>query len=225
MIALLALLLAGRWRAGRVVAAAACAALVALAMPVVSLSLMASLSPPPAPPPTVPPSAIVVLGGDIQKIPGPPGAVLGPLSLERVRAGAALHRATGLPMLVSGGVVDRVGTIGGLMADSLRDDFGTPARWTEPVSFDTWENAFMSAAMLRPDGVGSVYVVTHAWHMRRALLSFERAGLPAVASPVRQDRWPDWRASEFVPRASAWMQSYFALHEWLGLLWYSVRTP
>ena len=222
VLALLAVLLAGRRRWGRAVAAAACALLVLLGMPVVSLSLLASLDPGSEPAGT--PAAIVILGGDVQRAPGPHGAVLGTLSLERVRAGAAMHRSTGLPILTSGGLVDGVGPVGAMMADSLRDDFNTPARWIEPVSFDTWENARFSAALLRREGVEAVYVVTHAWHMRRALLSFRRAGLPAVPAPVRRDRWPDLAASEFVPRASAWAQSYNALHEWLGLLWYSVRS-
>lgn len=224
VLALLALLLAGRRRVGRRAAALACAGLVLLALPVTGLALLASLAPGAMPPLSVPPEAIVILGGDVRRLDEAPGVALGPLSLERVRAGAALHRATGLPILVAGGIVDRTPTaVGTLMAQSLRDDFGVQARWTEAASNDTWENAERSAALLKADGIRSVHLVTHAWHMRRSLLSFSRVGLEAEAAAVRRDRWPDGVPSEFVPRASAWMDSYFGLHEWMGLLYYKVR--
>lgn len=224
MIALIALLFAGRTRAGRIVAALSCAGLVVLALPITGLALLASLDPGPLPPPSVPPAAIVILGGDVQRISGAQGLVVGPWSLERMRAGAALHRLTGLPLLASGGIVDPAGLpIGTLMASGLAEDFATPVRWTESASLDTWENAEQSAALLAQDDVRSVFVVTHAWHMRRALLAFRRVGLEAVPAPVRRDRWPDVTLSEFVPRVSAWTQSYLGLHEWLGLAFYAVR--
>ena len=224
VITLVALLLAGRTRAGRVVAALTCAGLVALSLPVTGLALLASLDPGPLPPPSIPPAAIVILGGDVQRINEAPGLTVGPWSLERMRAGAALHRSTGLPLLSSGGIVDPNGPpIGTLMASGLVGDFAVPVRWTEPVSSDTWANAEQSAALLAQDGVRSVFVVTHAWHMRRALLAFRRAGLEAVPASVRRDRWPDFTPSEFVPRVSAWTQSYLGLHEWLGLIYYMMR--
>ena len=109
-----------RGRAGRVLALLALVAMVLLSLPVVSMALLASLDVPPAAPAGPPPQAIVVLGGDVDRLDDPPGASLGSLSLERVRAGAALHRRTGLPILVSGGVVDDLPlTVGALMAESM----------------------------------------------------------------------------------------------------------
>ena len=78
------------------------------------------------------------------------------------------------------------------MAQSLTDDFRTPPRWVEAKSADTWENARFSADILRAEGITSVYVVTHAWHMRRAVLAFQGTGLtvtvkaavPPGSSPV-----------------------------------------
>lgn len=224
LIGLAALLVARRRRWGRVVAVAAFVTLVALSLPVTALSLLASLDPGPLPPPSSPPAAIVILGGDVQRVYEAPTVTLGPLSLERVRAGAVLHRATGLPILVTGGIVDGTAlAVGTLMAASLTDDFGVPVRWTEQTSFDTWENAELSAALLAADGVRSVYLVTHAWHMQRGLLAFRRVGIEAVPAPVRRDQWPTFMPSEFAPRPSAWLGSYFGLHEWMGLLFYSLR--
>ena len=46
------------------------------------------------------------------------------------------------------------------MADSLRNDFGVTVRWQESQSRTTWENATMTAAMLQPQGIKRVVVVT-----------------------------------------------------------------
>lgn len=221
------MLVRGRW--GRWLALLCLVGLLLLSLPIVSIPLLASLDVPPAspdgpPPQASPPQAIVVLGGDIDRVPDPPGAVLGSLSLERVRAGAALQRRSGLPVLVSGGTVDDLPvTIGLLMAESMTGDFGVPVRWTEATSPTTWENAEYSAAMLRADGISRVYVVTHAWHMRRSLLAFRRASIDAVPAPVRIDPWPRLRPGEFLPRTSAWVNSFYAMHEWVGLAYYTAR--
>lgn len=220
-------LLVLRGRAGRVLAALGLVALVLLSLPVVSMPLLASLDVPndaadaAAGPP---PGAIVVLGGDVNRVPGPPGAAIGALSLERVRAGAVLHRQTGLPVLVSGGVVDDLPvTVGALMAESMAGDFNVPVRWVEARSPTTWENAEYSAAMLKEAGIRRVFLVTHAWHMRRALLSFRRFGIDAVPAPVRPDPLPQGWTGEFLPHSSSWQNSFYAAHEWVGLAYYSLR--
>lgn len=213
-----------RRRAARALVIAAVAGLVLLAMPAIGNALILSLERLPEPRAAMPPAAIVVLGGEIRRIPGSPGADLGPLSLERTRAAAALHRRTGLPILVSGGIAGDVRVaVGSLMAESLIADFDTPPRWVETQSRTTWENAQDSVAILRRAGISSVYLVTNAWHMPRALLAFRRAGLVADPAPVRQDLWPPLTWQQFVPQASVWQRSYFGLHEWIGLAYYALR--
>jgi uncharacterized SAM-binding protein YcdF (DUF218 family) len=167
------------------------------------------------------PQAIVVLSGETDHVlDRTPDAVVGPLTLEREGAAAALWRRTGLPVLVSGGVLrrDKV-AVARLMADSMEHDFGVPVKWVEDRSGTTWENAEDSAAILLPLGIRSVYVVTHAWHERRALMAFRHFGFVPVAAVVQLDA-PD---GDILPSARAWLQSYYALHEWIGLLWYWVR--
>jgi uncharacterized SAM-binding protein YcdF (DUF218 family) len=211
----------------RRLAAVALALLLLLALPIVSGWLLVGLERGlPAASAGPVPQAIVILGGDVRHVPGPPGAeVVGGLTLERLRAGASLARATHLPILVTGG------PIGGraappsaqLMADSLAADFGTPARWVEPASRTTWENARFSAPILRAAGIRSVYVVTHAWHMRRALIAFAPTGLVVTPAPLTPDAAPRLDAAAFEPSSGAWRLSYFALHEWIGCVWYALR--
>jgi uncharacterized SAM-binding protein YcdF (DUF218 family) len=222
--ALLALLLFRRW--GRPLAILVLVPLVLLSVPIVAQVLIVSLDVPagPVPPDGPAPGAIVILSADVERAAAPMDADVGPLTLERERAGAALARRTGLPVLVTGGLVTAPPPVGQMMAASMAADFGVPVRWTEDRSATTWENASFSAPMLRQAGIGRVYLVTHAWHMRRALLAFRRAGIDAVPAPVRMDPGPRWTLGELVPRTSAWERSFFALHEWLGLLFYMVRS-
>ena len=200
--------------------------LLLLAMPAVSGPLLWSLEQglPLTPPGDKPPGAIVILSAELARTGGAhPGVMVGLLTLERLRAGAALERRTHLPVLVSGGRLHRdLPPLAELMRESLIDDFQVPVRWTEDRSRDTWQNARDSAAILRANGIDSIYLVTHAWHERRALIAFRAAGLTVTAAPVLLDRLPTPMPDDFLPSAKSWLTSYYALHEWIGCLWYSL---
>lgn len=174
------------------------------------------------------PGAIVILSAEeLRAVPGGIFAEpdIGPLTLQRLRAGAALHRRTGLPILVTGGVL-RPGSppIAAAMARVLAEEFATPARWVEDRSATTWENAAFSAPLLRADGITAAYLVTHGWHMRRGLLAFRATGYPVTAAPTHLTgpERPDLAA--FVPNAHAWANNQRALHEWIGLAWYALKA-
>lgn len=227
------LALSRRWpRLGKGLAGLALAMLLLLAMPLTSGLLIASLEvglPQDITAPKVdPPAAIVILGGDAAygaPVGGIfPGSGIGALTLERMRAGVLLHRRTGLPILVTGDALeDGVTPIASQMAQALQDDFATPVQWIEPASADTWQNAQFSAVLLRQANIHSVYVVTHAWHMRRAMIAFARTGIAVTPAPIYLDRWPELSLDGFIPRVSSWLASYYALHEWIGCVYYALR--
>ena len=198
--------------------------LLVLAMPAVAGTLLCRLESglPLLPPPGKPPGAIVILGGDVAHM-AATGITVGPLSLERVRIGAALQRKTGLPILVTGGVLGgEPPAVADVMRDSLEQDFRVPVRWVERHSADTWQNARDSAAILRANGIDSIYLVTQPWHERRAMMAFANTAITVTASPGPLDRPPKPLARDFVPRVSAWVTSFYALHEWIGCLWYAL---
>ncbi len=177
----------------------------------------------------VEPGAVVILSGELNHA-EPAGGVLpgddvGPLTLERMRAGVVLARRTGLPLLVTGGVL-RPDTlpIAVLMARDIKAYDSMPVRWVEPRSLDTWQNADYSAALLAKAGVTRVYLVTHAWHMRRSLIAFENFGITAISAPPSLNGWPKMEVDYFVPSVTAWLDSTFALHEWIGCVVYALRV-
>jgi uncharacterized SAM-binding protein YcdF (DUF218 family) len=227
---LLLLALAGfllsRHRAGRILCGLGLAGLLLFALPVTSSLLILAIEDIAPPPVALAPAAIIILSADLTRVGDAPDAVdVGPMSLERLRAGAALQRATGLPVLVSGGVIGPgQPPLATLMAHSLEADFAVPVRWREDASRDTWENARDSAAILQAAGIRSVFLVTHSWHMRRALIAFRRFGLQAEPVPVPFSRRVPLDFGAFIPRTTAWSASYYVLHEWIGCLWYALRT-
>lgn len=216
-----------RPRVGWAVTAVSLAGLLVLSMHGVTSSMLATLERnlPTAPSPDDPPGAIIILAGDSMashSVPG--GHTVGALTLQRLRTGAELHRRTGLPLLVSGGSVPTQSpSLADLMTASLRQDFRVNVRWQEGKSRDTWENARFSAEILLPAGITSVYVVTHAWHMRRAVLAFEGTGLRVTAAPTPLQRPFLLSITDFLPSVASWQVAYFAVHEWVGLVWYRWR--
>ncbi len=222
LLAFVCLLAGGRWRRPGL---AALALLLVLGMPATPILLMAALAAPASPALGPAPEAIVILSAEAVR--APEGLDLNPglLSLDRLRAGAALHRRTDLPILVSGGsFAGSVTSLGAMMARSLEQDFRVDVRWQETKSRDTWENAEFSTAILRQAGISRAYLVTQSWHMRRALLAFSRFGLDVTPAPAHPDVPPRLTVGDFIPRASAWQDSFYAMHEWVGWAYYKLRS-
>ena len=214
--------LVGAWlawqgrRAGAAVAVLGVAATLLLATPMASGLLLASLERAAPAVLAASPGAIIILGAEASN--GPEGPDVGPLTLERLRRGAAVQRETGLPLLVTGGPPGPdAPPLAAAMRAALGQDFAVPVRWQEPAARNTGDNLHLAAALLRQAGIGSAYLVTHAWHMPRAQLEAARAGLPVVPAVVPRPRRPDGRLTDWLPRADCLAMSWLALHEWGGL--------
>jgi uncharacterized SAM-binding protein YcdF (DUF218 family) len=170
--------------------------------------------------------AIVVLsGGTYISAPEYGSDTVGPWTLERLRYAARLYRQTSLPVLVTGGpTLGAHSSEAEQMRDALEQDFGTPVRWLESTGMDTLENATASEKLLREEGITRVLLVTHAWHMRRARLAFEHAGLQVVPAPMGfTTRTEHSVLTSVVPNARGMLTMRTALHELIGLLWYRIR--
>jgi len=143
-------------------------------------------------------------------------------TLRRLAYGAYLQRKTKLPVLVSGGAPygEHISEAE-LMATAMNDLFKVRVKWTEEKSRNTRENAEFSAEILKKSGVRTVILVSHAWHVPRAVIEFRRHGLDVVPAPTEFPSLPEGSWQRYLPRPFYLYQSSLAIHEWLGMLWYA----
>jgi uncharacterized SAM-binding protein YcdF (DUF218 family) len=169
--------------------------------------------------------AIVILGADVRL--GEGQDRLGLQSLDRIVMGAEAYRRLGLPVAVSGGRILGWNTsVAALMKAALIRDFGVPVTWMEDSSRTTYENAVYTAQLLRQANIGTVVVIAQACDLPRAIWSFERAGLHALPWPApRRTRFMVVfsQIDDFLPTTTALNQSFHALHELIGGLYYRLR--
>ncbi len=156
--------------------------------------------------------AIVILcGGGRRGAPevgGDAPSVTGDL---RAIEGAKVARATHLPILVSGSVLEA-----NAMRDLLAADLGTPARWVETASTDTHDNAVFSAKLLAAQDIKRIILVTSSAHMARAVDEFTAAGFEVTAAPAEMWTWDERGPLRFVPSMPALDRSRTGLYEWGG---------
>jgi uncharacterized SAM-binding protein YcdF (DUF218 family) len=165
--------------------------------------------------------AIVVLSGGIYlNAPEYEGDSVNGYVLERLRYAARLHRATGKPILVTGGNPRQATkTEAQVMQESLSSDFFIPVQWVEDQSNTTLDNARLSAPVLQQHGIRRIYLVTHAVHMPRARAAFERAGFEIVPAPTMFTTRAKLIPLDFLPQGPALAMSYYTLHEVIGQVW------
>jgi len=234
LLALIGFLLRLRWpRLGIAAIGCALGALLVLSVPLTGYLLLTKLES------DIPPlaeqtpdalrrraDAIVVLGGGRVVSAGEYGGdTVSSYTLERLRYAARLQRASGLPVLLSGGAPfgEKIPEAE-MMRRTLEQDFGVRAKWMEDRSRSTYENAIYTKAVLAGTNVRRVLVVTHAWHAPRAAWAFARAGLDATIAPTLYTHTNDKiGVLDYFPTAHGLSLSSRAISEWLGLRWYQLR--
>ena len=227
LLALLGLLLIFRkWtKTGTALLLAALLSLILLAMPVVSHWLTQPLEkyPPLSLETAGQQQAIILLGGGRAysgKEYGWPDAP-SEASITRLSYAAWLHRKTGLPLLLTGGSKHGEAlSEAQLMQQLLEESYGIKAQWLEERSHNTHENALFSAELLQEQGINQVILVSHAWHLARAVPAFERQGLEILPAPLQFTTPPTSGLIGWIPRAYHLNKSSQALHEYLGRVVY-----
>ena len=191
----------------------------------VSTLLVKGLEQHPAIAPDVCPEAdaIIILGAG-RPYSSPEMAELLPtaFSLERIRYAAKLAQRCHLPVMASGGGrLPEAET----MARVLNKDYGVQTEWVESTSRNTFENAVNAKEILGNER-NKVIVVTHAWHMPRAVMSFQKQGFEVVPAPTSFIwRSIPWKSLAYwVPSSRHLLKSELALHEYLGIGWYWVAN-
>jgi uncharacterized SAM-binding protein YcdF (DUF218 family) len=169
-------------------------------------------------------TAVVVLGAGTETL-APEYAVsnLTDLSLQRLRYGLWLGRQTGVPVAFSGGLgwgqqdgIAEADTAARIAAQ----DFNHPLRWIENTSRDTRENATHMIPVLKRAGITQVLLVTHGWHMPRALRAFKDAaaplGIQVEPAPMGLARRIQRPALLWLPTNEGLTRVRFVVHEAVG---------
>lgn len=170
--------------------------------------------------------AIVVLGGGVDSSAeeyGEETVSIG--SLQRIRYAARLHRLTHLPIVTTGGITRYHDNPEGLiMAKVLREEYQIKNVMIENKSKNTAENAKLTAELLNHHDIKKVLLVTHAWHMRRAVMAFENAGIDVTPAPTEFSGGDfNWDFQKLIASTQALGNSVIALHEIIGYMWYKIR--
>ena len=214
-----------RPRTGKTLLVLSLLLLYALSTQFVAHGLLRTLEPPARDPLAGPVAqAIVVLGGGIYfQAPEYGASTVNADTLLRLRYAAHLHRATAKPILVTGGSPQGAAQPEAApMAAALTREFGVPVAWIEGKSHTTLENARESRSMLAAAGIDTVYLVTNAWHMPRAVLAFEAMGFTVVPAPTGYATRYMLTLLDFVPKAHALADSSNWFHEVIGIAWYRI---
>ncbi len=171
--------------------------------------------------------AIVVLGaGRYLDAPEYGGDTVSALNLERLRYAAWLSHRTALPIIPSGGVVITEGTPEAQLArDILKNEFNVKVAAIEDASRTTRENANLTKRVLDKLGFSKILLVTHAWHMPRAMYVMKEAGVNAHPAPTSfQYKESEREFQDWLPHTSAFLSSSWAIHEYVGKFWYQITT-
>lgn len=180
--------------------------------------------------------AIVVLAGLLRQTPGTAGVSEWPDEVDRVDAGVALLKAARAPVLiftdgwlpwnsdarpVGHDVVERAVALG-----APRDRILVTAR-VRNTADEAREVGKLLRSLKDAHGRDTVILVTSAYHMRRSLLLFTRAGVSAVPFPVDFQTSTDATTMvDFLPSGGSIRCTETAMRELYGYLFYRlIKTP
>ena len=147
--------------------------------------------------------------------------------VARLSYAAYLHRVTGLPLMLTGGQPAGSEHVHAqVLARYLQRNYGLMPRWIEGRSRTTEENAINAAAVLLPQQLGTVLLVTQSMHMRRSIHLFEAAGFNVIPAPTELSfaSSPAAQAWRWIPTTTAPHNSSMVIHEILGYWWYRLRA-
>lgn len=164
--------------------------------------------------------AIVILGGGCVHYSRERMTYLPPsFTLLRLQYGAWLHNRYQIPILVTGGNNES-----NTMKNCLIEDFKVNVTWQEDRSLNTWENAKYTKELLTKNSINNILLVTHAYHMPRAIRCFKKMNFSVIAAPTAFFSSQPWfYPISWLPSLTALAASTCAIREYIALNWYLLR--
>lgn len=170
-------------------------------------------------------TAIIILGGGQNIAPEYTlGYNVSAITLARLQYAAYLYDKTHLPIIVSGGnpPLPRSLPEADVMKNVLQNSFKVPVAWGENQSLNTADEAKFLAPLLKEHKIETVYLVTNAWHMSRSIYAFHLAipQIKIIPAPMGYFEDQSKAFALYFPSEEAMNMTHYALHEYIGLLWY-----
>ena len=141
---------------------------------------------------------------------------------NRLLTAVRLQRKLGVPILLSGGQVYEDTGAEAKIARRMLIDLGVPEEQilVETRSVNTTQNARYSAEILRAHGLTHPILVTSAFHMKRAVLNFEKQGIDVVPYPAdyQVTHHPVFHYTKLRPQTEALLDNVTVLQETLRTL-------
>ena len=89
----------------------------------------------------------------------------------------------------------------------------------ENKSKNTKQNAYYTAKLFKKLGFKKrIYLVTSAFHMKRAVINFKKAGFEVIPRPTDFLSNYNYVWYNFLPSMDSFYKSYWAFHEYIGIL-------
>jgi len=144
---------------------------------------------------------------------------ISPLSLERLRYGASIAERLNLPILLSGGNRNAEATSEAVIMNQLMVSvFKINTQYLEINSTNTHEQGVEVRKKLVEQEIDTIYLVTHAWHMKRAVKEFTLQGFSVIPLPMGFAATSE-SENVYLPSAAALASTSRALHEYYALLY------
>ena len=166
---------------------------------------------------------IILLGGGVyDKVPDQSGmGVPSGEAMSRVVAAVRLHKKLKVPVIVSGGKVFKQITSEAAIIKRIMVDLGVPFDQIviEGNSRDTLENARFSIRLCEEKGFNKPVLLTSAYHLKRAELSFRKAGQKVISFPAASKSWElrQYIWLDYLP--GSFKYARLAIKEYLGLVY------
>jgi uncharacterized SAM-binding protein YcdF (DUF218 family) len=144
--------------------------------------------------------------------------------LFRFLTAARLQKSLDIPIIVSGAKSLKHNDKKSNIFKKLLVELGVPLEKiiVENKSRDTYENGKFSHEICAKFGFFNPILVTSAYHMKRAIMSFERTDLKVLPFPAGFKSWKgkQYKWNAYLP--GNYLTASIAIKEYLGLLFYKI---
>ena len=160
---------------------------------------------------------VVVLGGgivnkDIFKS--------SPHQFKRVVYGVIIAKKNNIPLIFTGGGVGNEANAVKHDINYLEKSFNFKIKtFFENKSKNTKQNAYFTSKLFQKHHFKKkIYLVTSAFHMKRAIIDFKKAGFKVIPKPTDFLSNYHYVWYDFLPSMDYLYKTYLALHEYLGII-------